>query len=462
VIDLITGHEIRKVGKQEVLNLYLSYDVEFSLDFYKRKSGKSMKELIRDYIKNNRILWNGNRIVLFFGGIAIGTVLLFSNPIREEGINYTFVNPTIIDAATEKVSITENDDFSDTNAFIEEIRKEDDSSDRFLDDKSGSSINQSSILESESTKNQERNSVSVSLNQKTQNNDLIENKNNLSSVQDEKTETSLPQDFNSLEQTVTIHRRNGTSLTLSMTDYLIGVVAAEMPASFPMEALKAQAVVARTYALKKIASGGKLTDDVSTQVYRDSSYLRSIWKDDYDFYYHKIKSAVQSTDKMTVKYQGSYIEAIYHSTSNGKTEDAVHVWGNDVPYLKSVDSTWDQSATTYLKTEEQDLSTVFEILGIVFQEPISIEVLSRNASGRISNIRVGTWNYTGVEFRNLLGLRSSDFDLDIRDGKLIVTTRGYGHGVGMSQYGAKGMAEAGYSYQQILSHYYPGTTLSKE
>ncbi|MDE5587232.1 MAG: stage II sporulation protein D, partial [Bacilli bacterium] len=289
---------------------------------------------------------------------------------------------------------------------------------------------------------------------------------NVSSTEEVKTpiqeKPSEPQpELQPQEQKITIYRSNGTTLVISMTDYLIGVVAAEMPASFPIEALKAQAVVARTYALKRLASGGRLTDDVSTQVYRDESYLRSTWKKDYDMYYNKIKSAVQATEDLTVKYRGSYIEAIYHSTSNGKTEDAVHVWGNSVPYLKSVDSSWDQSASTYLRTVEQELTTVFQILGIQFQEPVSIEILSRNESGRISNIRVGDQNYTGVEFRALLGLRSSDFDLEVRDGKLIITTRGYGHGVGMSQYGAKGMAENGYSYSQILAHYYPGTTLSK-
>ena len=130
--------------------------------------------------------------------------------------------------------------------------------------------------------------------------------------------------------------------------------------------------------------------------------------------------------------------------------------------MKSVDSVWDQYAGTYQRTIEKDLSTVFQIFGIHFQEPLTIEVLSRNESGRISSIRVGNQSYTGVQFRNLLGLRSTDFDIEIQDGKILITTRGYGHGVGMSQYGAKGMAEAGYSCLQILSHYYPGTLVIKE
>ena len=170
--------------------------------------------------------------------------------------------------------------------------------------------------------------------------------------------------------------------------------------------------------------------------------------------------AVTSTNNMTIKYNGTYIDAVYHSTSNGKTEDAVHVWGNSVPYLKSVESSWDRNASSYLRTEEKELSALLMLLGIDLSDENSIEIISRNNSGRVSNVRIGNKNYSGVELRNLLGLRSADFDLEVQNNKVIITTRGYGHGVGMSQYGANELAKQGKTWQDIINHYYSNITLT--
>ena len=193
----------------------------------------------------------------------------------------------------------------------------------------------------------------------------------------------------------------------------------------------------------------------------DDNELKAYWGNDFNTYYNKVKSAVDSTSNLVLKYNNNYIEALYHSTSNGKTEDAVYVWGNSVPYLKSVDSSYDLSATSYLRTEQKDLTNVLNILGINWNDNSNLEIISRNESGRITELRFGDKTYTGVEFRKILGLRSADFDLEIKDGMLVITTRGYGHGVGMSQYGANGMAKAGYNYQKILNHYYIGVNLVK-
>jgi len=423
-----------------------------------------MKQMISDYIRRNKIRWNGNQILLLFGGVALGTLLLFSNSNPKGQMDYLYVNSTIMDYSnsntvilanmTKEKEIGENSSISKDAKEVTKIEE----SKKFEEKQEEVKI----VTEEKSSK-KSMNTVYSEVSFKESENKTTEV--NTSSIQFASPEQSqsLKSEKQSLsiEEKVSVYRGNGTVLTLSMNDYLIGVVASEMPASFPVDALKAQAIVARTYVKKKLKNGGILTDDVSTQVYKDESYLRSIWKQDFDFYYNKIQKAVLETDGMTVRYQGDYIEAIYHSTSNGKTEDAVHVWGNSVPYLTSVNSVWDQYAGTYLRTVEKDLFTIFQIFGINFQEPLTIEVLSRNESGRISSIRVGNQSYTGVQFRNLLGLRSADFDIEIQDGKLFITTRGYGHGVGMSQYGAKGMAEAGYSYLQILSHYYPGTLVTK-
>lgn len=243
---------------------------------------------------------------------------------------------------------------------------------------------------------------------------------------------------------------------MDLEEYLIGVVGAEMPASFQMEALKAQAVVARTYALKLLASGKKLTDTVSTQVYKDNNELKKLWGNSYSTYYQKIKEAVTSTKGVSVYYQGNYINALYHSTSNGKTEDASMVWGNSVPYLKSVDSKWDVQASSYLREIKEDFTNVLNLLGISNDTNIQFEIISRDESGRVEKIKVGDKIFDGVTFRNLLKLRSTDFSIMVINNQVSITTKGYGHGVGLSQYGANGMAQEGYTYKEILKHYYTG------
>ena len=229
-----------------------------------------------------------------------------------------------------------------------------------------------------------------------------------------------------------------------------------MPASFQIEALKSQAVAARTYTLKKINAGVTLSDTDSHQRYKDNNELKQVWGKDFDTYYNKIKSAVQATKGQVITYQGNYIDAVYHSTSNGKTEDAKAVWGNSVPYLVSVDSPWDKDASSYLRTVSISEATILSTFGVIG----NIKVISYTNSNRIASLKIGEKTISGVQFRNSLGLRSTDFDISYENGSYIITTRGYGHGVGMSQYGANGMAKEGYSYRQILSHYYQGTTLT--
>lgn len=224
-----------------------------------------------------------------------------------------------------------------------------------------------------------------------------------------------------------------------------------MPASFNFEALKAQAIIARTYTLKKINKNQVLTDTTSTQVYKDNTELKTMWGSSYETYYNKIKLAVDSTKGEYITYNNQYIDAVYHSTSNGYTVDAKDIWGNDIPYLKSVNSIWDKDASSYLRTTTFDLNEVNTLLNLTLNTNIE---LIRNSNNQVMNVIIGNQSFTGVEFRNLLGLRSTDFDININDNNVTITTRGYGHGVGMSQYGANGMANAGYSCDQIINHYY--------
>ena len=302
------------------------------------------------------------------------------------------------------------------------------------------------------------NSIKVdSKKQETNSNNKIDKKETtVSEPKPSSKDKSISKQEDTYSKQVTIYRSNGNVVSMDLEEYLIGVVGAEMPASFQMEALKAQAVVARTYALKLLASGKKLTDTVSTQVYKDNNALKKLWGNSYSTYYQKIKGAVTSTKGVSVYYQGNYINALYHSTSNGKTEDASMVWGNSVPYLKSVDSKWDIQASSYLREIKEDFTNVLNLLGISSDTNIQFEVISRDESGRVEKIKVGDKIFDGVTFRNLLKLRSTDFSITVINNQVSITTKGYGHGVGLSQYGANGMAQEGYTYKEILKHYYTG------
>ncbi|MDD6879181.1 MAG: stage II sporulation protein D, partial [bacterium] len=220
-----------------------------------------------------------------------------------------------------------------------------------------------------------------------------------------------------------------------------------------------QAVLARTYALKAIKENKKLTDTTSTQVYIDNNEMKSKWGSDYNKYYSKIKQAVESTKSVYVTYNNELIDAVYHAISNGMTEDAINVWGHSIPYLKSVDSSYDKAVSGYSRSIIKTDSEILKIFGIDSLD--NIEILSRNSSGRVSSVRVGDSTYTGVDIRTLLGLRSSDFDMEIVGENIKITTRGYGHGVGMSQYGANSMAKNGSTYEQIIKHYYSGVKINK-
>ena len=232
-----------------------------------------------------------------------------------------------------------------------------------------------------------------------------------------------------------------------------------MPASFNVEALKAQAVIARTYALKANSRGTVLSDNESSQSYKSNEELKSLWGSSYNTYYNKVKGGVDSTRGMYLTYNGSYIEAVYHSTSNGRTEDSSNVWGNYFPYLVSVDSPYDSSNPSYLKTVSFSYSDIFKKLGVIITSDTDFIINGKTSGDRVSSISVGEVSFTGVDFRNKLGLRSADFDIEKNDEGVVITTRGYGHGVGMSQYGANGMAKSGSSYRDILFHYYSGVTL---
>ena len=459
---MINSYSIQIKNNEKILILYIDYNYEFGIDFKKSHRHNNMKKEIKDYIKKNKIKFDGEKIALSLGGIILAILLITENPTTND-IELTYVNNNIIPKETvniintnqseETVTIKDSSSIEETtNNTNEKVSNElKEKPSNKLDEKNKTTNNnQNKNAQITSKDNNETKKSETKIDQK----ETVANKEtNENSKQEEPSDTSKSE-----MDKVTIYRTNGDVITIPLDEYLIGVVGAEMPASFPIEALKAQAVVARTYALKKIKNNAKLTDSVSTQCYKDNNQLKEMWKNSYNTYYQKIKSAVEATKNQAIYYQNDYIDAVYHSTSNGKTEDAMYVWGNSSPYLKSVDSSWDKSSTSYLKEIEKDLSNVLNILGVDVSDT-SFEILSRDSSGRVEKVRFGNREFTGVEFRNLLGLRSADFDIKQIDNTLIITTRGYGHGVGLSQYGASGMAKEGYNYIEILKHYYTGVTI---
>lgn len=259
---------------------------------------------------------------------------------------------------------------------------------------------------------------------------------------------------------INVKLASGQIISVSLEDYVIGVVGAEMPAEFQTEALKAQAVASRTYALKRTASGNTISASVSDQTYNTVEQLKQKWGNSFNKYYTKIQSAVNATKGQTLKYNGSYIEALFFSTSNGRTEDSVNVWGNSYPYLKSVDSPWDTSVSSFLSTKSISMSEISNKLGVNLTSVSQINITSRTVGNRVGNVNICGNDYTGVKIRQLLGLRSADFEVSQNGNNIVFTTKGYGHGVGMSQYGANEMAKSGYSYTQILKHYYTGVTIT--
>lgn len=241
---------------------------------------------------------------------------------------------------------------------------------------------------------------------------------------------------------------------LPLEEYLVGVVSGEMPASYELEALKAQAVAARTYTLNIMETESAIYDTVQHQVYMDQAQLKERWGNDFDEYYNKVKQAVDETKGEIIEYNGERITPLYFSISNGYTENSEDYWDNEIPYLKSVSSEWDKTAPKYEEVVEFDLKTLRTKFNNSKLTKKDFTILSRTEGKKVDEVLIGNKVYSGREVRELLGLRSSDFTFEFKDNKMLITTRGYGHGVGMSQYGADQLAKMGKSYQQILQYYY--------
>ena len=256
---------------------------------------------------------------------------------------------------------------------------------------------------------------------------------------------------------------------IPLEDYLVGVVAAEMPVEFKEEALKAQALTARTYIVRKLLSkdkigvpeGAQVTDTQIHQVYLSKEQMRNNWGMEFESNYAKILAAVRATSGQILTYDGQAIDASFFSTSNGYTENSEDYWSNEMPYLRSVSSPWDKNSPKFNSVKEVSVKQFESALGVKVGASGTIgKIVERTAGKRVAKVDFNGKVLSGKDIRDKLDLRSSDFDWQRKGDSIVITTRGYGHGVGMSQYGANGMAAEGKDYQEIVKHYYQGVEVT--
>lgn len=263
-------------------------------------------------------------------------------------------------------------------------------------------------------------------------------------------------------------KRNSTGNidVVPIEEYIVGVVSGEVPISFEMDALKAQAVAARSYVLKQLEYNKNkdydVVDTVMNQVYLDSDQLKNRWGNDYESNLNKAKAAVLETKGEYLDCNGSVVEALFFSTSTGYTENSGEVFPTQQPYLKSVASMWDADVSPVFNDYFHfSLADFYRLLGVEYRDNVYFEVISTTSTGRIKQIKINNKVFSGNQVQYLLGLRSTFFTITQNGNSVDINTKGFGHGVGMSQYGAEGMALNGYKYDEILKYYYQGVEIKK-
>ena len=252
-------------------------------------------------------------------------------------------------------------------------------------------------------------------------------------------------------------------------NYIKGVVAAEMPALFELDALKAQAVASRTYAYREIGAvpqGETVKAENIGQAYISVDEMKKRWGDSFQQNYDRICRAVDETFSEIMVYNNEPILAAFHSTSGGVTENSENVWSQKLDYLRSVDSPQDADAPDFMYTtrvSENEFLKKMKNAGTLISSNVkdSIGNIQRTEAGYVKSINIGSKSFTGIEIRKIFGLRSSNFTIKVENGSVCFTTKGYGHGAGMSQYGANFMAKEGSDYKEILRHYYSGVEFIK-
>lgn len=286
--------------------------------------------------------------------------------------------------------------------------------------------------------------------------------------QEKKEEKSEPYTYKNYANVKLLHSKTGEVQELNMDEYLYGVVSAEMPANYEIEALKAQAIVARTYTAYKISKGSKhgdadICDDskcCQAWISKESRFEK--WNEaDRENNWDKISTAVNETAGKIITYNGEPINAFFHSSSGGITETAANVWGGgDYPYLQSVETTgedvYTQYASTVTLTKEEVLQKIQDThpeVVIDWNTENPIQITEYTESGRVKTVQFGNVSMAGVEARTIFGLKSAKFSIEVSENVTFNVT-GYGHGVGLSQTGADAMAKTGFTAEQIINHYY--------
>ena len=261
------------------------------------------------------------------------------------------------------------------------------------------------------------------------------------------------------DETIYLTRsKTGDIVEMELEDYLKGVVYAEMPSSFDIEALKAQAVAARTYIKFKLADSNHICDN--------PSHCQAWKENDYSEDFKKASKAVEETRGKTVSYMGESIQAFFHSSSGGKTESSKDVWGKDIPYLVPVESpNEDKIMSTFFSEKEVTYKELKSLVNKYIDEnqvtteklKNKIKIISRTEGNRVNEIKIDKASLSGTAIRSILELRSTNFDIELKEKSVVFKVKGYGHGVGMSQWGAEVMARDGKNYEEILKYYYPNT-----
>lgn len=274
-----------------------------------------------------------------------------------------------------------------------------------------------------------------------------------------------------VDKILVFRHETGQTESIDFETYVKGVVASEMPYNFEMEALKSQAVAARTYSLSKIIRSGDggnpnhpnapICDDTHCQVYRNKDDLLKIKGQEWiNTGWTRIEKAVDATKDQVMYYDGKLVEqALFHSSSGGKTENSEDVFVTAVPYLKSVDSPYESQSPHENDVAARKLADFSERINVNSVTPSMVKVCTRSEGGQVETVQIGDVTMSGRDARKIFSLPSANFDVKLDGDSLIFSSSGYGHGVGLSQWGANGMAQKGYDYKKILSHYYSGINI---
>lgn len=292
-------------------------------------------------------------------------------------------------------------------------------------------------------------------------------------ITENQSQAEVKYDYKKYDKIKLLHTKTGEVEEVQIDDYLVNVVSAEMPATFEVEALKAQAVVARTYTIYKANSkkheNADICDDSSccqAWISKDDRFAR--WEEDKrESNWAKIQDAVNQTKGIIITYGNQPINAFFHSNSGGVTETATNVWGGgDYPYLQVVETAGEEGYTQYASEVQltrddllNKLKENYADISINFDNPEEIKILELTESGRVKTVKFGNHNISGTEARTLLGLKSTNFEIKQENNLITFSVKGYGHGVGMSQTGADAMAKSGSTYEDIIKHFYVGVEI---